>query len=265
MGVPVFIIWYFSITVDIAGPWWHRLTLEHYANLFSFPYFAIIGRSLFLSLVTSATCLLCAYPVAYFLAIHVRRRKNILLFLLTLPFWVNFLVQVYAWFFILEHDGLINKSLLALGIIDTPLLLASSSVSIFVVMVYCYLPFMIMPLYTRLEKIDPRLLEASADLGATPWQTFKRVTLPLSFPGIKTGMLLVLIQAFGEFVVPALFGGSKYMLVGSLISYYFFTARDNALGAAFTSISSLVLLITIATLYLIVRMTLSRKYVGDND
>lgn len=263
VGVPVLTIWYFSITSDAMGPWWHRLTLHNYVDLFNGIYFRIIARSLLLAIGTASTCLLCAYPVAYFLAIHVKRGKNILLFLLTLPFWVNFLVQVYAWFFLLENDGLFNKVLMWLGIIHAPLALSTSLFSIFLVMIYCYLPFMIMPLYSRLEKIDQRLLEASADLGATSWQTFKRVTLPLSLPGVKTGMLLVLIPAFGEFVIPSLFGGSKQMLVGSLISYYFFAARNNALGAAFTCMSSMALILVIAAFYGMGRFAVPRNRTGE--
>lgn len=258
VGVPVLTIAYFSVTSDIPGYWWQRLTLCNYLVLFDPVYFKIIARSLLLAIGTATTCLVCAYPVAYFLAMHVRRGKNILLFLLTLPFWVNFLVQVYAWFFLLEHDGLINKLLLNVGIISEPIAFSSSVLSIFLVMVYCYLPFMIMPLYSKLEKIDPRLLEASADLGATSWQTFKRVTFPLSLSGVKTGMLLVLIPTFGEFVIPSLFGGSKQMLVGSLISYYFFVAQNNMLGAAFTCISSMILLIVIATIHGLGRMAVTR-------
>lgn len=249
VGMPVLIIFYSSITVEGSGFWWERLTLVHYAGLMSSIYFAIIFRSLVLALGTAVTCLLCAYPVAYFLALYARRGKNFLLFLLTLPFWVNFLVQVFSWFFLLETDGLINTALIKLGIISSPIAFSSSLFSVYLVMVYCYLPFMIMPLYSKLSKIDRRLLEASADLGATSWQTFRRVMLPLSLSGIKTGMLLVLIPAFGEFVIPSLFGGSKQMLVGSLISYYFFAAQNNPLGAAFTCLSSMCLLGIIIVVY----------------
>jgi spermidine/putrescine transport system permease protein len=185
-----------------------------------------------------------------------------MLFFLTLPFWVNFLVQVYAWYFLLEYKGLINNFLLKLGIINEPLILASSLFAVFLVMVYCYLPFMIMPLYSMLEKIDPRLLEASSDLGATSWQTFYRITLPLSSPGIKTGFLLVLIPAFGEFVIPSLLGGSKYMLVGTLISYFFLVARNNAYGSAFTCLSGLALVGTLVFFYAISRLWFLRNRMG---
>ncbi len=241
---PILIIGFYSIAD--SSSWW-RISLVHYRNLFEFTYFKIIARSLLLAVATALTGLLFAYPVAYFLALRVRRFKNFLLFLLTLPFWVNFLVQIYAWYFLLERNGLINNFLLKLGIISEPLLLSSSLFAVFIVMLYCYLPFIIMPLYSVLEKIDTRLLEASADLGASSWQTFWRITVPYSMPGVKTGLLLVMIPAFGEFVIPALIGGSKYMLVGSLISYYFLAARNNHAGAAFTCLSGVVLLVMLIT------------------
>ena len=249
MIMPLCIIGYYSFFT--VGSFSHRegFTLSHYTSLADMVYVRIIMRSLILAVGTATSCLIIAYPVAYYLALKVTRFKNALLFLLTLPFWVNFLVQIYAWYFLLEYNGLINKVLIALGIISTPLALSMSQASIFIVMVYCYLPFMIMPLYSMLEKIDKRLLESSADLGATPWQTFIRITLPLSMPAIRTGFLLVLIPAFGEFVVPSLLGDGKYMMVGSLISYFFMVTRNNSDGSAFTIISGLVLFLAIFFLY----------------
>jgi len=187
--------------------------------------------------------LLLAYPVAYYLALKVGRRwKNLLLFLLTLPFWTNFLIQVYSWVFVLDHNGLLNSLLLKLGIINEPLHMVNNVYAIFLVMVHYYLPFMIMPLYSILEKIQHDVLEASMDLGATHWQTFKRITVPLSASGIKTGLLLVFVPAFGDFVIPSLIGGAHYMFAGTLISHYFLVVRDNQLGSAFTVISGLVLI-----------------------
>lgn len=253
---PVCIIMYFSVMAPHLV-----LTLEYYRELFHISYFFIIFRSLFLAIMTALITFLMAYPVAYFIAMHAKKYKNLLLFFLTLPFWVNFLVQIYAWYFLLEHRGLINKCLMYAGLITEPLNLSNSLFAIFLVMVYCYLPFMIMPLYNMLEKIDQRLLEASTDLGATPWQTFYRVTFPLSIPGVKTGLLLVLIPAFGEFVIPSLLGGGKNMLVGTLISYFFLAARNNALGAAFTCLSAAVLLLTIILFYAISRLWIVSKMV----
>ncbi len=256
MGGPLLIIGYYSIADSSASL---GISFAQYKNLFAMPYVRIIARSLLLASSTAIIGLLCAYPVAYFIALRVRRFKNPMLFLLTLPFWVNFLVQIYAWYFLLERNGLINVLLLKVGLIQEPLLLSNSLFAVFLVMLYCYLPFVIMPLYSTLEKIDIRLLEASTDLGATPWQTFWRITIPYSMPGIKTGLLLVMIPAFGEFVIPALIGGSKYMLVGSLISYYFLAARNNYAGAAFTCLSGIVLIATLLSVVAIRRLYSLRK------
>jgi spermidine/putrescine transport system permease protein len=244
MVAPVLVIVYFSV---IGSDF--TLTLDHYRSLIHWPYFAIIFRSLLLAGSTAILSLFIAYPVAYFLAIKVQRFKNVFLFFLTLPFWINFLVQIYAWYFLLERNGLINAILLKVGFISEPILLSNKLFAIFIVMVYCYLPFMIMPLYSIIEKLDTRLFDASADLGATPWQTFRHVTLPLTMPGIKTGLLLVLIPTFGEFVIPSLLGGSKYMLVGSLISFFFLGARDKSGGSAFTCLSGTMLIGVLLLLY----------------
>lgn len=241
--MPLFLVIYTSFKVS-AGSAWYELTLSHYGSLLNTEYFRIIMRSVCIASCVTLLCLLLAYPVAYFLALKVDRRwKNFLLFLLTLPFWTNFLIQVYSWVFVLDHNGLINAVLLKLGIIQTPLHMVNNVYALFLVMIHYYLPFMIMPLYSILEKIEHDLLEASMDLGATHWQTFTRITVPLSLSGIKTGILLVFVPAFGEFVVPSLIGGAKYMYVGSLISHYFLVARDSQLGAAFTIVSGLVLLV----------------------
>jgi spermidine/putrescine transport system permease protein len=218
------------------------VTLDYYKSLLSFPYAHIIVRSLLFALANALVCLLFAYPVAYFIARKVKKFQNILLFFLILPFWTNILVQIYAWFSVLEARGVLNSLLLKLGIISEPLHMLNSLPTIFLVMCYCYLPFMIMPLFTVLEKIDERLIESSYDLGANTWQTFFKVTLPLSWPGIKTGFFLVFVPSFGEFVIPALVGGSKTLFVGSLISHYFLVAQDAHTGAAFTILSGSILL-----------------------
>ena len=240
--IPLAIIIWFSIALLNEQGVWQGFTFQHYAGFFDLVYAKILARSFILALINATCCLFFAYPVAYFVARKIAKRKNFFLFLLTLPFWTNFLIQVYAWFFILERNGLINTLLRKLGIITDPLQLAHSLIAVFIVMLYCYLPFMIMPLYTSLEKLNVDLIEASYDLGATPWQTFYRVTVPLSMPGINTGFVLVFVLSFGEFVIPALLGGAKFMFVGSLISYYFLVARDTFLGSAFTCLGAFVLL-----------------------
>ena len=240
--IPLLIVIYMSF-MSSGSTLWHEFTCRYYHALFKAEYFHIVARSVITALVVALLCLLLAYPVAYFLALKVHKKwKNILLFLLTLPFWTNFLIQVYSWVFVLDQNGLINTVLLKLGIITQPLHMVNNTYAIFLVMIHYYLPFMIMPLYSILEKIQHDVIEASMDLGATHWQTFKRITIPLSLSGIKTGVLLVFVPAFGEFVIPSLIGGAKNMYVGSLITHYFLVARDNQLGSAFTVVSGLVLL-----------------------
>lgn len=236
----VVVISFMSISEDVALS---SLTLQNYSTLVSPLFWVVIGRSLLLALAAALTCGLLAYPVAYYIALHTQRLKHIFIFFLILPFWTNMLVQVYAWFFVLERNGLVNNVLLATGLIHEPIRLLNTPFAVFIVMVHCYLPFMAMPIYSILERFDKRLIEASLDLGASPWQTFKRVTLPLSWSGLRTGFFLVFVPSFGEFVIPVLMGGGKKMFVGSLISHYFLTAPDKGLGAAFTVLSALVLLI----------------------
>ncbi len=243
----IFLISFFRVGVSGGFP---TATLENYIYFLSPSFFLVILRSLLLGLVNGILCLLCAYPVAYCLAIKINRFKNLFLFFLILPFWTSLMVQVYSWFFVLEHNGLLNTILLKLGMIQQPLHLLNNTFAIYLVMVYCYLPFMIMPLYSALEKIDRRVFEAAADLGATQWQTFIRVTVPLSMAGIRTGFFLVFVPSFGELVVPILLGGGKQLFVGPLIMQYFLSARNPALGAAFTCISSIILLAAVGLLYL---------------
>jgi len=245
--VPLATILYLSVvsgTVPI-------ISFHKYFQLIDWMHTRIIMRSLILGFGTAVMCLVCAYPIAYFFAIKAGRFKNLFLFLLMIPMWTNFLIQVYGWFFLLEYNGLINTFLLKVGLINEPLYLMNNMVAVFILMIYCYVPFMLMPLYTILEKLNIHLLEASSDLGASPMQTFMRITLPLSMPGIRTGTLLVFVLGFGEFAIPALVGGGKYMMVGSLISYYFLVVRDMGLGAAFTVLSGLVLIFFSFCIYLI--------------
>jgi len=234
------------LTISFVKDWevsfFSGFTLSHYVALFDAAYFYIISRSVVLAFGTTITCLLLGYPIAYYVAFRAQKLKNVFLFFLILPFWTNFLVQVYSWFFLLEKEGLLNNFLLSLGIISEPFEILNTYVAVAIVMIYCYLPFMIMPVYSILEKIDPSLFEASADLGATPNQTLLNVIFPLSVPGILTGFFLVFVPSFSEFVIPLLLGGDKYMFVGGLITHYFLTSRSLSLGAAFTTFSSLVLL-----------------------
>lgn len=245
--VPLLLTIGISIYQPAATSWWNIITLSRFLTFFKLPYLFIVLRTVFFAGSTALLCLLLGYPVAYYLAVVVKRGKALLLFFLTLPFWINYLVQMYAWFFLLEYNGLINTLLLQFGVINEPLSLAYTTPAMIIVLVYCYLPYLVMPLYSALAKLDTRLLEASMDLGATRWETFKRITLPLSLPGIKVGIFLVFIPAFGDFTVPALIGGSRYFTVGSLIVYYFTVIRETALGAALTCLAGIVILLCAGT------------------
>lgn len=249
--IPIVLITIMSFRVaDIDGN--TQWALDNYATICTHAHVIILLRSLLLASATALLCLLIGYPVSYFLAVHTHRWRSFLLFFLTLPFWTNFLTLAYAWFFVLEKNGFLNRMLLFFKILNDPIVFAYNRVAVVVVMVYCFLPFMILPLYTTLEKIDKRLFEASEDLGATAWQTFMRITVPLSRSGIKIGLLLVFIPAFGEFVIPIVMGGSQYLYVGSTISHYLLHAQSEGVGAAFTVMSVFMLSISIVvgTLYL---------------
>lgn len=239
--VPLMWVIYLSLT-KVGAPLF-SFTLQHYGLLFEYTFFKIIGRSLFLAFFNALICLMLAYPIAYFVARSRPHLRNLFLFLLILPFWTSFVVHVYAWFYVLDSNGLINSLLMKAGVISEPLAMLNSMFAVFLVMIYCYLPFMVMPLYSALEKFNWTLLEASMDLGATPAKTFFKITVPMTLPSIKTGFFLVFVPSFGEFVVPVLLGGGKKMFVGSLIYHYFLVARDSVTGAAFTCLSSGILVI----------------------
>jgi spermidine/putrescine transport system permease protein len=222
-------------------------------------YLRVIGMSILLALGTAILCLLIAYPMAYFLAFRGKKFKDLLLFLLIVPFWTNFLLHVYAWFFVLEREGFLNTVLRNMGIIQEPLHMLNSFFAIMIMMVYYYLPFMVLPIYSTLERFDFRLMEASFDLGATWFKTFRRIILPLSLRGIRAGFFLVFIPSFGEFAIPELMGGDKQMFVGSVVSHYILGEETESLGAAFTVVATLFLLASAAILYYLMSRLIARS------
>ncbi len=222
-------------------------SLSAYAAVFTLSHLYIIGRSIFYALSNAFLCLVIAYPIAYFFAVTIRNRggKEWFVFFM-LPFSTSFLVQIYAWFFLLEKDGFLNLVLKPFSFYLSHISWTTMPGAQLVVMVYCYLPFMLLALYTVLATLNVELLEAASDLGATVWQRFVYITVPFSLQAITTGFLLVLVPSFGEFVIPSLIGGAKYFSVGSLISYYFLSSSHLEIGAAFTVVSGFALLITSA-------------------
>lgn len=232
--VPLLFILYLSFRrPEIAG-----FSFANYRELADFVYVKIIWRSLLLALTNGILCLCAAFPLAYFLVFKAGRLKIVFLFLLIVPFWTNFLLHIYAWFYVLERNGFLNMLLYKLGIIQEPLQILNSIWAILLGMFYSYLPFMVFPIYSALDRFDVRLLEASADLGAHTAQTFYKVLVPLILPGILTGFFLVFVPSFSEFAIPALMGGDRTMFAGTLITYLFLNGYDQPLGAAFALVSS---------------------------
>ncbi len=207
--------------------------LNNYRDLRERPYPSIFGLSLWMAVATTVLCLLISYPVAYYIALVARpQRKNLLLALVAVPFWTSFLIRTYAWVLILRSEGLLNTLLLHMQAIDQPLHLLPSNFAIMLGLVYGELPFMILPLYASLEKLDRTLLEASNDLGAAGWGTFWRVTVPLTMPGIIAGIVLVFIPSIGQYVVSDVLGEGKLMLIGNVIQEQFTSARNSPFGSA---------------------------------
>ncbi|EGV16991.1 ABC transporter permease subunit [Thiocapsa marina] len=195
-------------------------------------YLSALLNSLQVAVICTLLCLLLGYPMAYAIATAPERWRITLLMLIVLPFWTSFLIRVYAWIGILKPNGLLNDALIWLGLIDTPLAILHTQTAVYIGVVYSYLPFMILPLYANLTRLDPSLLEAAADLGCRPMRAFLRVTLPLSMAGIVAGSMLVFIPVVGEFVIPDLLGGPESLMVGKLLWSEFFSNKDWPLASA---------------------------------
>ena len=200
-------------------------------------------KSIKIAFISTCICLLIGYPMAYAIARASPVWRNIFLFLIILPFWTSFLLRVYAWMGMLSTNGVINNLLISIGLIDQPLKLLYTDFAVYIGIVYSYLPFMILPLFANLEKLDFDLNEAAADLGARPLIAFRDITLPLSIPGIIAGSLLVFIPAMGEFVIPSLLGGLDSLMIGRTLYDEFFGNRDWPLSSALASILLLILVL----------------------
>src|SRR6476469_2641791 len=229
----------YTPVLDIAAGWeglrnfFAALSAENYATLFSDSlYLWSYLKSLQVAAISTVILLLIAYPVAYALARAPRRWQGVLVLLIVLPFWTSFLIRVYAWINILQHDGLLNQALIALRIIHAPVSWLATDAAVYLGIVYSYFPFMVLPLYAALEKLDETLLEAAADLGAPPWRAFFTVTVPLSLPGMVAGSLLCFIPIVGEFVIPDLLGSSSTSMIGQVLWLEFFGNRDWPVASA---------------------------------
>src|ERR671910_325994 len=231
--VPLLLILAYSFgTSNIYGGITLGFNPGNYFRVFDPLYLEIIVRTFVIAAITTVLCFALGYPLAYFIVFKGRRWRNVLILLVMVPFWTSLLIRAYSGVVILSGNGIANKTLQFLGIIDKPATLIFTSQAVLMGMVYSYLPFMILPLYASLEKFDTRLKEAAKDLGASRWDTFWRVTFPLSMPGVIAGSILVFIPSAGEFVIPQLLGGARTMMVGNLIQQQFLSARDWAFGSA---------------------------------
>jgi spermidine/putrescine transport system permease protein len=206
-------------------------TAQNLIRLWDPLYGAIFVRSVWISAVSTALCLLLGFPLALFIA-RGGSRRNLYLSLVVLPFWTSFLIRTYAWMFLLRDTGLINTALQSVGMLHDPLPLLYNNGAVILGLVYGYLPFMVLPLYSALEKLDGTLLEAAADLGSRPFSTLLRVTLPLCAPGMRAGVVLVFVPCLGTYLTSDLLGGSKTVLIGNLVQNQFTAARDWPFGAA---------------------------------
>ena len=216
-------------------------TLHFYREILGGLYTKMFLNSFFIASITASLCLMIAFPVSYYLVFKVKRFRTILLFFLILPSWTSLIVQIYAWFFLLEKTSVLSQFLCFIGVFKEPTHLLNNKFAMVVGMVYGFLPFMIFPIYSVLEKVDKRLLEASADLGASRLQTLRHVIFPLSLPGVVAGLILVFVPSFSEFTIPQLLGGSRYALWGSVIVSKFIGENDFNSGAALAVIGVLIL------------------------
>ena len=237
--VPVVIVGAYSFLSrgaygGVEAPW----TQENYARLFDPLYATIFLRSVWIALLATAGCLVFGFPLALFIA-RSGARRNLYLALVILPFWTSFLIRLYAWMFLLRDTGLVNTVLLSLGLIHTPLSMLYNQGAVLLGLIYGYLPFAVLPLYATLERQDSSLLDAAADLGASPLKALARVTIPLAMPGIWAASILVFVPCIGTYIVSDLLGGSKTVLIGNLVQNQFTTSRDWPFGAA----ASIILLV----------------------
>ena len=244
----------FTPSLSFDGGVHLNITADNYLRLFSDHLYAeAFLSSIRIAAVSALITLLIAYPMAYGIARASENSRPMLLMLVVLPFWTSFLIRVYAWTGLLNSNGLINVALLKLGVINHPLPLLHTEFAVHLGIVYSYLPFMVLPIYGVLERMDWTLLEAAADLGARPVRAFLRVTLPLSVPGIVAGLLLVFIPALGEFIIPELLGGPETLMVGKVLWTEFFNNHDWPFASALAIVLLIAVLLPATIIYRLAR------------
>ena len=258
--LPIILIAFYSITEPGNSIVSVSLTLDHYVKFFTDPDFLIIlWRSLVIAFKTTVICLLLGYPIAYFISRCTERWQNILVLAITLPTWINALVRTYAWIGLLSEDGIFQRIFSFIGLGNTEFLYTEGAVLLG--MVYNFVPFMILQINTSLCKMDHSLLEAGADLGANPIQTFRKITFPLSLPGVINGITLVFLPAVSSFFIPKLLGGGQYFLIGNLIENQFITVGEWNFGSAISMIMAIIMML----LMMLVRNVERRNQGGKEE
>jgi spermidine/putrescine transport system permease protein len=236
----------------------HEFTLDNFSRALEPTYRKVLVSSLWVAGLATAIALALGYPVAYAIAQLPTRLRTVLLVLVVVPFWTNFLIRTYAWIMLLNTQGIVNDALVSSGIVDEPLTLLYTRGAVVTGLVYAYLPLMILPIYASVARLDPELREASANLGANRFTTFVRVTLPLSLPGVITGCIFVFVPSMGNFVVPELLGGGKSVMVGNLIRDQFLKARDWPFGATL----ALIMVVFLVALFAL-QSVVSRRFATE--
>ena len=246
LAVPLATVLIYSVLTGGRGNVSLPLTFENYSELASKSVYAyILFKSLMVALAVTFITVMLAYPVAYFVSFHIKpERKSLWLFLITIPFWTSYIIRVSLWFVILGYDGVLDKTLMSLGIIDTQLNFSSYGIpAIIFVLAHAYAPFAVLPIFVSLEKVDRSLLEAGQDLGESRWVTFLRVTLPLSMPGVIASSLIVFIPTVGDYVTPKLVGDGKQPMIANFIETQLLKLQDFPQGSAFAVVSMLMVAI----------------------
>jgi len=244
MVVPCLLVFVYAFFErGVYGGIVYSFTLENFSRAAEPVYRAVFFKSAGIAALATLIALLLAYPAAWAISRAPQRRQISLLILVMLPFWSNYLIRTYAWIVLLNREGIINHGLAGLGLIDEPLSLLYNEFAIVVGLVYNYIPFVILTIYASLQRVNPEILEASADLGAPGWKTFLRVTLPLTMPGVAAGAVFVFVLSIGNFITPDLLGGGRTLMVGNLIYDQFLTARDWPFGSALSLLLIIVMMI----------------------
>lgn len=226
-----------------------NFSFANYSRIGESLYLSIFGQTFIVAVITTFFTILMAYPLAYYIASLPKKWQQPGLILVMVPFWINFLIRSYAWVIILRTQGVLNTILMKLGLITIPMQFLYNDTAVLLGMVYSLLPFMVLPIYVSIEQLDRRLLEAASDLGASPFTAFRKITLPLTMPGVAAGTILVFISSLGMFIVPDVMGGAKSALIGNVIQNQFLSARDWPFGSALSIVLAVMSLVLIILYY----------------